>query len=131
MARELDKLVAEIVFKQAVVLTKWGKQNQYCSYTIDEPDYMYTGDEPGGILTNSVPNYSSDMKSAFEIVDAINCIQFNLDWKSDSHSRWTCVFTLWNSEKHTIDKFEAHGNYASEAICLAALKVFEDGRETI
>lgn len=118
-SRELDVLIAKKVFGHEVVHKTWNK-GKCESYTIGEPDYCYTGDEPGGFLTNFVPAYSRDIAAAWEIVNEISSGAFYVEWIEDKG--WTAMFRWWNVDAQDFDIHKEVGVTAPHAICLAALK---------
>jgi hypothetical protein len=68
-----------------------------------------------------VPRYSTDIAAAWEVVDAITCVQFAVEWCCDGHG-WDARFAIWNSVKEDVEVCKGWGDSAPHAICLAALK---------
>lgn len=121
-SRALDALVAEKIFGHQVVFKTWAK-GRMKSWTIGEPDYIYTADEPGGILTNVVLGYSDDWAAAGQVVAKLNQQGFCFAMKTLEDGRAHAVFS---KDKYMADDLEngfyEAGDSAPLAICLAALK---------
>lgn len=106
--RELDQLVAEKIFGLEVVKETWDEGKE-CSYSIGEPDYWYTANEPGGYLHNPVPFYSTDIAAAWEVFEKVKL--YRLERWNDGHG--------WSASS---GRNRERGDTAPHAICLAALE---------
>jgi hypothetical protein len=113
--REIDVLIAQKVFGHNVVHTTWGKNKQYECYTIGEPEYYYTSDDPQGIRMNEVPYYSDDIEAAWTVLDSLkDCVvEVSYDY---NNNYWCCCMQG--------GKVEVYNQTAPRAICEAALKVY-------
>lgn len=127
MSKELNKEIAEKVFKHNLVLNKTKK---YEFYTIGEPVYY---DSLGCMeLQNPLPCYSSDISAAWEVVEKM----FSDDWKIDIEG--SELFELASGYKNggfdvkfsckcqARGRFKESADTLPEAICLAALKAYEN-----
>lgn len=65
---EKDALVAREVLSLNPVKTVWGKQKQYSQWSLGEPDYY--DDQGATELFNPLPQYSTDIAAAWEVVEA-------------------------------------------------------------
>lgn len=133
--RELDILVAEKVMGHKVVHTTWNKGKSH-SYTIGEPDYY---DEAGDMkLWNPVPNYSEDIKDAWEVVDKLKTVnseiyhlsralRLTLSYVGSKSNKWRAEFDLENDNAGDDTTYwYAEAETPELAICNAALKTLED-----
>ena len=103
--RELDAVIAEKIMELEVVRNKKG------GWSIGEANYWYTNDEPGGVLSNPLPEYSTDIAAAWEVVEKLQKLN-PLHIRSDITGRWFV----------SCGPFNASASTAAHAICLAALK---------
>lgn len=115
---ELDKLVAEKVFGRKVVKTVWGKDKQYSCYSLGAPEWDWIRDE-GDTLMNPVPEYSTDIKAAWEVMAKFP-EGANLVRRYENGEGWVCELTR-DGERYVAE----HGNTAEHAICLAALEAIK------
>jgi len=107
--RELDALVAEKVMGFEVGI--------YESYRgITGISYVCKDKYPSGEF--DLPNYSTDIKAAWEVVEKFSDESFELDHFCDGV--WTCKFRWVDDEGES--EAEAKAKTAPRAICLAALK---------
>src|SRR5688572_28209170 len=87
--RALDRLVAEKVMGLAVVERRWGKEKQCGSLSIGEPDYCDVHGEL--LLTNELPEYSTDIGAAWEVVKSMNRSEaYEFELKLAYDGVWFC-----------------------------------------
>ena len=122
--RELDALVAEKVMEQSVTWFGLGEDKSLMfSDTIDRNEERRRRGEmlwgyPGG---GDVPEYSTNMTAAWEVVDRMRADAWFVDLEDSSsltYGPWWCQFAR---SRYTA-KGESTGQTAPHAICLAALK---------
>lgn len=147
MSREIDAEVAEKVMGWADIRPYFtggpfgvnsfeGKRGKFDEekFWRDHPGSKESG---GGINRNvpvEVPNYSTDISAAFQIVDSMEDAQFKLkhwvdSWRLPGEEDWHKK-SRWEAE---FEGIYAGGNTAAEAICnaalcLAALRASKEGR---
>lgn len=116
---ELDILVAERVMGLKVYKNTTCFRKGRVYYTIGEPVWF---DMQGAMqLQNSVPNYSEDIASAWEVVEKLREMNKRLTLVCDGNE-WI-VFP--RSARADDWEMSSHSTLsAPHAICLAALKVF-------
>lgn len=118
--REVDVLVAEKVMGLKAVKSVWGKEKQYCSYSIGKPDYYDSYGEM--ILSNPVPLYSENIANAWEVVEKLQssteATLFSL--RQDYEGLWMCTFN-GNGSKY-YESGVHNCPTAALAICFAALE---------
>ncbi len=122
MNRELDKEIAEKIFGHEVVLTKT-KRHEY--YTIGKPDWY---DEYGEMkLVNPLPNYSSDISNAWEVVEKFRDQGLQFELRVSPGTLWIVWVARLSMIPFQEDELlaEAKGESAPLAICLAALKTVD------
>ncbi len=119
--RELDALVAEKVMGLKIVVKVWGTGKKYRSFSVGEPDYIYSSDRPEGELINSVPRYSTDIAAAWEVVEKLGQ-HFQLFSPTDNRPSWEARFRDGRFKLVT-----AEAATGPHAICLAALKAVGHG----
>jgi hypothetical protein len=124
--RELDVLIAEKVFGETVVHTVWGDYGQYHAYCIGEPDYDYSGENYGGVLSNPVPHYSTDIAAAWTVMVALTRFNCCPELLGDYNYRWRVRLTMgYPREGDHKPYVSVECDEAPHAICLAALKAIE------
>jgi hypothetical protein len=124
--RKIDKLIAEKVFGQSVVITRWGKQRQYGCISVGETDYYDDAGEM--ILSNGVPCYSTDITAAMEVFNHIRdsgkfcCLQI----LSDFNHNWEIRLAqeIETTEPPHTYKLYASGESLPRVICEAALRIY-------
>jgi hypothetical protein len=121
---KIDRLIGEKLFGHKVVEKRWGKEKQYRSLSIGEPDYFYTSDEPGGFLSNPLPSYSSDIDAAWKVVEKLTQDSWIVRTISSENGGTDCVVEcgVGARGKFSSDTMEGLETTAPHAICLAALK---------
>lgn len=112
---ELDILIAEKVMGENVVINKSGSKAGGYYYSLGPARwYDMQGDMQ---LANPVPAYSEDISAVWQLVEKLpfvfELITNNPYGPTTPETEWMATF---NAE------FEAHGESAPHAICLAALK---------
>ncbi len=121
---EINRKIATDLFKHVLVHKVWGKNKQYESWTIGEPEYYdFAGDMQ---LQNHVPNYCGSIKQAWTVIEEL----FNLD-KSEPTilkvygplSNGYAVTPIWEHHDGPIELGTIVHESAPMAICLAALEV--------
>lgn len=132
---ELDTLIAIHVFGDKVVKSTYGKEKQYVDYTIGKPHWIDLSGEMQ--LTNPVPNYSGDIKEAWEVVDKLINVEqgakgngYNPEFSLEIMERdidmqyYSCViYDRYGRRDWENKRGSAYALTAPHAICLAALKV--------
>lgn len=116
---ELDLLIAEKVMGLEVVHTRTGSRPPRDLYTIGSPEYY---DIQGDMqLQNGVPDYSTSISAAWEVVEKLKEIgDLNLMITVGNE---TCAVTIGAfTELQTVTFSDANENKVPHAICLAALK---------
>lgn len=114
--RELDVLVAGKVMgwtEIKKVELNGGTGFQYLGVKPGEVPSKYTGYKP----TYSIPPYSTEIASAWEIMEKLKEFEPELSWSDEQHC-W-CVYL----NKKPMDGSWPISEKASHIICLAALKV--------
>jgi len=105
--RELDALVAEKIFEL------------YSFY--EGPELLYVKKKPSKDRQThyEVPNYSTDISAAWEVVEKLNYLSFNI-------SRENCAGVRYDANVYDDPEMEDQINITADtaphAICLAALK---------
>ena len=119
---ELDILVAEKVFGHKVVTKRWGKEKQYASYSLGEPDYY--DDAGASVLWNPVPDYSTDIKAAWEVVDKLTTDSWRVTTITSECGGSDCTVSCNPGVRgrYASDAMEGLITTAPHAICLAAVK---------
>lgn len=122
---ELDLLIAEKVMGHKVVSNISGAKIPQTYYTLDEPVYYdFSGDMQ---LQNPIPNYSTDIARAWEVVDKLAEEGIRLEL-NPTDTGWAVSFlkyepsqefTPWTGIGHSYTQ----SMFVPHAICLAALKV--------
>ena len=125
---EIDILIAEKIFGHKVVHKTWNKGKCH-SYSIGEPDYY--DDLGASELHNPLPNYSSDIKDAWTVIEALQTKGFSFSLLWDAH----ILCKSFNVSNYANDlpcrgwkgkeEFEIVEDSAPLAICLAALKTVQ------
>lgn len=118
--QELDILIAKKVMKLSVgsetfTNKNWTAPHTHTYYSIGKPSWH---DNQGEMyLSNPLPNYSTDITAAWEIINKLPYL-VTLTTNNPYHpttpeTEWFCSFQ---------EEYEAEGESAAHAICLAALK---------
>lgn len=122
---EINIKIAEQIFGHEVVHRTWNKGKCY-SYTLGEPDYYDSYGEM--ILSNPLPDYCEDIKSAWEVVDKIRNSKTVFSLTSLLHAsdgnklEWIAKWEMYDPDyRFVFDVSES----APKAICLASLKILE------
>lgn len=121
---ELDILVAKKIMNLKVVKTSRNK-GKYLTYSIGKPDYWYTSDRPEGYLSNPVPTYSTDIATAWDVVEKLKSNYFRITIETTYNNDNSVHLYRYNcpdGQEDTEESYYVQGNTASHAICLAALK---------
>lgn len=130
--RDLDALIADKVFGHAVVKTTWGKQKQYSQLSIGEPSYY---DDCGATtLSNPVPDYSTSIESAWEVVEKLKMTVY-APGASFANGEYGNGIEGWSAEVGTDEAYGCERVYdcatAPLAICLAALAAIDKLKEWV
>lgn len=115
--REMDSLIAERVMGWTVF---YGEHNGY-DLLDDEIANGYPPDEEPEGVPFEIPNYSTDIAAAWEVVEKMKNYLFVCGRTDDGI--WEAYFFPVNSGIGKLS--EAHGDTAPSAICRAALKTMK------
>jgi len=118
--RELDALVAEKVFGAVVSWDKYAGGNHPHSPSINTPECPSCGYD-GHWDHDAVPNYSTDISAAWQVVDRLTEVFADMELTVDK-GMWECLF---DTREIVPEHFLAGADTAPHAICLAALKAVE------
>ncbi len=118
--QDLDILIATKIMGLIVVKTKSGSKRGGYYYTIGAPHWDdFAGDMQ---LSNPVPHYSTDLNTAWEVVDKLFDLQFDLslEYYLDADNKRMARVDFAHMSKQELSYLE-FSESVPHAICLAAL----------
>lgn len=119
---KLDRQIAEKVLGHKVVEKRWGKEKQYASYSLGEPAYY--DDAGASVLWNPLPNYSTNIAAAWEVVEKLAADGWRVDTITSECGGTDCKVSCVSGARGTYcsDAMEGLELKAPHAICRAALR---------
>lgn len=114
--RKLDALVAEKVMGWTLnrfwpVCDLRIDQSKQCEQWFNE-EAQYS----------DLPNYSTNLKAAWEILEIISCHSLEVYW--EEYFGWRCEISLWDTVIGDMKVTKERGDTAPHAICKAALRLY-------